>query len=77
MKMTICGHCGEGFQVSDARSDYNAEYEGDPDYDEGYEGEVCGGCAISETSSNITSGRAIGMMNGDEDYDASFIETHL
>ena len=75
--MAKCDECGKRFNVSDARSDYNDEFDGELNYDEEYGGQLCADCAISDTSSNINLGRAIDMMNGDEDYDDDFVREHL
>ena len=53
------------------------EFDGELNYDEEYGGQLCADCAISDTSSNINLGRAIDMMNGDEDYDDDFVREHL
>ena len=75
--MAKCTMCGKKFDVSDTRNEYNAAFDGEIDYDEEYGGEVCADCAISETESNINVGRAIDMMNGDEDYDDGFVQKWL
>lgn len=75
--MANCGHCGSEFDVDEARAAVNDEYDGDIDYDEEMEGEVCGDCSISKFDSDINHGRAIMMMNGDEDYDEDHVETYL
>jgi hypothetical protein len=72
-----CLSCGTQFDVSDARSEYNTEFNDELDYDEDTGGEICANCGISETQSNIDLGRAIFMMNGDEDYDAEHVEKYL
>lgn len=41
------------------------------------EGEVCSDCSISKFDSEINVGRAIMMMNGDEDYDEDHVEKYL
>lgn len=51
--MAICGHCGTDFDVAEARDAVNAEYDGDIDYDEEMNGEVCGDCSISKFDSDI------------------------
>ena len=75
--MAKCCRCGNRFNVSEARTDYNAEFDGDIDYDDEYGSEVCADCAISDTNSNMNLGKAIDMMNGDEDYDDDFVKKHL
>lgn len=75
--MAKCCRCRNEFNVSEARIDYNAEFDGDIDYDDEYGGEVCADCAISDTNSNMNRGKAIDMMNGDEEYDDDFVEKHL
>lgn len=75
--MAKCCRCGNRFDVSEARIVYNAEFNGEIDYDEEYGSEVCAYCAISDTDTNMNLGKAIDMMNGDEEYDDDFIEKHL
>ncbi|WP_189313541.1 hypothetical protein [Streptomyces brasiliensis] len=68
----------KNIRIEDARNEYNSEFNGDPDFDEYCgEGDLCGGCAASQTASEINQGRAIFMMNGDEDYDDDFVQKHL
>lgn len=63
--MAKCVECGTTFEIEDARNEYDSEFNGDPDhYDERYgDGEFCGSCAASETSSLINQGNAI--LDGD------------
>lgn len=75
--MTTCIRCNQKFDVDESRATYNAEFNGELDYDEEMEGEVCADCALLEAESNINQGRAIDMMNGEEDYDDEFVEKHL
>lgn len=75
--MAKCSWCGKRFNVTEARSEYNSEFDGEINYDEEYGGEVCSDCAISETNSNMNLGRAIDMMNGEEAYDDDFVKKHL
>jgi hypothetical protein len=76
--MTKCVECGNAFEIDDARNEYNAEFNGELDYDEDFsEGGFCGSCAGAQSQSNINSGTAIFMMNGDEDYDDDFVQKHL
>ncbi|WP_158686604.1 hypothetical protein [Streptomyces griseoflavus] len=77
--MQKCGECGTEFDIEDARKEYNAEFNGSPDYydDEYGAGELCGGCAASATSSALNHGNAILMMNGDVDYDDDFVQKYL
>jgi len=43
-----------------------------------HSGDLCFDCAIpAEVWSNIDLGRAIMMVNGDEDYDADHVENYL
>lgn len=74
--MVKCCECNTEFDVEDARSEYTAEYGGELDYDEYGQG-YCGSCAISEAESNMNVGRAIDMMNGEEDYDDDFVQQYL
>jgi hypothetical protein len=52
--------------------------DGEGDYDADHGGGLCFDCAIpAEAASNMDLGRAIMMMNGDEDYDADHVEKYL
>ncbi|MFD3676052.1 hypothetical protein [Streptomyces sp. NPDC058613] len=63
--MAKCVECGTTFKIEDARNEYNEEFDGDPDFDEHWgEGNVCGSCAATETSSLISQGNAI--IEGDD-----------
>ncbi|THA90184.1 hypothetical protein E6R61_21015 [Streptomyces sp. LRa12] len=77
--MAKCVECGTAFEIEDARKEYNDEFNGDPDFDdEGFgEGELCGGCAASVTSSAMNHGNAILMMNGELDYDDEHVQKYL
>jgi hypothetical protein len=75
--METCSECGTEFDIADERSEYNAHFGGDLDYDEDAGGGTCAGCAIAIAESNIDLGRAIDMMNGDEDYDDDFVTQNL
>lgn len=75
--VTKCGQCGTSFDIDDARDEYNSEFNGDLNYDEDTDGDLCGNCAIAEIESKMNLGRAIDMMNGDEDYDDDFVQQHL
>ncbi|WNI28649.1 hypothetical protein [Streptomyces sp. ITFR-6] len=76
--MTTCVECAEDFDVSDAQREYRAESGGAADeYNELYAGTYCGSCAASQTESNLNTGRAIMMVNGDEDYDQDHVDRHL
>lgn len=75
--MTTCSQCGTAFDVDEARSAHDAEFTGDVEYDDRYDGGLCADCAISETESNMSRGRAILMVNGDEDYDDDFVQQWL
>ncbi|WP_143110704.1 hypothetical protein [Streptomyces sp. cf124] len=74
--MTTCIECTTEFDVEEARAEYNSEFGGELDYDE-YGAGHCASCAISETESNMNHGRAILMMNGEEDYDDDFVQNNL
>ncbi|MGW1900912.1 hypothetical protein [Streptomyces hirsutus] len=74
--MTKCHECEKEFDVEAARAEYTSEFSGELDYDEYGQGN-CADCAISEAESNMNVGRAIDMMNGDEDYDDDFVQKHL
>lgn len=75
--MAKCDRCGKRFNVAEARDEYNAEFDGEIDYDEVTDGTVCADCAIPETESNISVGRAIDMMNGEEAHDQDFVDRWL
>jgi hypothetical protein len=75
--MPNCVQCRKQFDPSDAKSDYEAEFGGELNYTESYGGDVCGDCAISQSQSMMDRGRAIDMMNGEEDYDDDFVGEHL
>ncbi|SCF04093.1 hypothetical protein GA0074695_3056 [Micromonospora viridifaciens] len=75
--MANCGGCEAEFDVSDARKEYAAEYSSEIDYDDHFEGDLCGSCAIAQTDSWANAGNAILMMNGDMDYDADHVEKYL
>jgi hypothetical protein len=72
-----CAHCGRGFDVAEARDEYESTFRGEMEYDYHYHGEVCAGCAVSDSESKIDHGRAIFMVNGDEDYDDDFVQRYL
>lgn len=75
--MVKCCRCGMKFNVSEARNEYNTTFGDGLNYDEQYGGEVCADCAIPDTESLINQGRAIDMMNGDDDYDDDFVQEWL
>ena len=75
--MEKCCMCGKEFNVDEARSEYNAEFDDALEYDDSYGGEVCADCAICESESNMNLGKAIDMMNGEEEYDDDFVKKHL
>ena len=75
--MAKCGECDTEFDVSEAREEYGAEYSREIDYDEQFEGSLCGPCAIAQTESWVNAGNAILMVNGDMDYDADHVEKYL
>lgn len=70
--MAKCLNCGETFDAATVREDYD-ELVGDGDYDD----DLCTGCAIPDWESNANLGRAIMMMNGEEDYDDDFVQKWL
>jgi hypothetical protein len=78
--MAKCCRCGKRFNVSEARDEYIAEFNGEIDgdtFDDTYGHEVCAECAIADSYSNINIGKAIDMWNGDEDYDADHVKKYL
>ncbi|WP_327652048.1 hypothetical protein [Micromonospora aurantiaca] len=54
-----------------------AEYSREVDYDEHFEGSLCGPCAITQTEWLVNAGNANLMMNGDIDYDGDHVEKYL
>ena len=75
--MAKCNSCGNTFSVQEARNEYHQAVGGDGDYDADHGTDRCFDCAMSEDESNRNSGRAILMMNGDEDYDPDHVEEYL
>ncbi|MDQ0664718.1 hypothetical protein QFZ35_003216 [Arthrobacter ulcerisalmonis] len=76
--MATCDVCKKEFDVDEAREQFDEEFEGDFDYAEETEGgPQCADCAGARISSDINTGRAIMMMNGDEDYDEDHVEKYL
>jgi hypothetical protein len=55
--MPKCVECEKTFEIDEARAEYNDEFDGDLDYDEYYpEGNFCGSCAETDSSSLIAQG---------------------
>lgn len=75
--MAKCIECGTEFDVEEARDEYNSKFNGDLDYDEICGGEYCADCGIVYAEGLENQGRAIFMMNGDEDYDDDFVQKYL
>jgi hypothetical protein len=76
--MANCLNCGASFSTVATRDAYNEVLDGEGDYDADHGGGLCFDCAIpAEAASNMDLGRAIMMMNGDEDYDADHVEKYL
>ncbi|MCB5294187.1 hypothetical protein [Arthrobacter sp. SO3] len=77
--MATCDECKKEFDVGVERDEFNIEFpEDDIDYDEEIEGgPQCASCVGSRIESNNNVGRAIDMMNGDEDYDGDHVEKYL
>ncbi len=75
--MAKCRNCGKKFNVSEVRQEFNDALDGKYNYDTEIGGILCFDCAVhnydSEYESNSNSGRAILMMNDDEDYDDDFV----
>ena len=71
----VCNVCGKTFDDDDARFDFNLHVS-DFIYDDLYEG-VCGDCAMDDFDSNANYGKAMLMVNGDEDYDQDFVDRWL
>lgn len=76
--MAKCDYCGKRFNLSEAKEMFNEEF-GDVHYDDIYFNDeiICGDCAIEQASSNMAVGRAILMVNGEEDYDDDFVQRWL
>lgn len=74
-----CVACDCKFDIDEARDEYNSYFDDDCiDYDEDYpDHNLCGDCAIAETESNINTGKAIDMVNGEDDYDQDFVDKWL
>ena len=66
--MAKCDECQAEVNIHEAREAFRSEFGEQLDYDE-YGAGRCGGCAISFVDSISDHGRAIMMVNGDEDYD--------
>ncbi len=75
--MAKCDECGNKFKIQEARDEYESYFDGELDYDEDFGGSLCANCAISRTESEMNVGKAIDMMNGDEDYDDFFVQRWL
>ncbi|MER7836190.1 hypothetical protein ABTY98_09800 [Streptomyces sp. NPDC096040] len=79
--MVTCFECKREFDVEDERDEYESYFNGELDYDEDCGGEpgegLCAGCGIVRSEGLINQGRAIFMMNGDEDYDDDFAQKWL
>lgn len=77
--MAKCNRCGKKFKMSEARDSYNDHFDGELDYDEDYgkDDPVCDLCAISESESQMSVGRANLMTSGDDDYDDGFVDRWL
>lgn len=74
--MAKCGECGIRYNKADACSEFESHFDHEVDYDDDDEfSGLCADCAISRAESYLNVGRAIDMMNGDEDYDDDFV-TH-
>jgi hypothetical protein len=78
--MAKCCRCGKRFNVSEARDEYidefGREFDGDL-FDDQYGREVCADCAIADTETLMNIGKAIDMMNGEEEYDEDFVNRWL
>jgi hypothetical protein len=70
-----CLNCGTRFDVSAVRAEYEEYGE---EYGEGdHNDDLCADCAMPGLESTVNAGRAILMMNGDEDYDDDFVQKWL
>lgn len=70
-----CLNCGDQFAVSQVRAEY--EQYGDEFGDGDYSPDLCSDCLMPRLMSVADQGRAIMMMNGDEDYDDDFVQKWL
>jgi len=76
--MAKCVECGTTFEIEDARDQYQSEPGvADGEYDDLHGGEWCADCALARAEGLQNQGRAIFMMNGDEDYDDDFVQKYL
>ena len=76
--MTKRCECGTEFDVSEERDQYQSEPGvAEDEYDDLHGGGWCAACAIVRAEGLGNQGRAIFMMNGDEDYDDDFVQKHL
>ncbi|MFF3774323.1 hypothetical protein [Streptomyces sp. NPDC002232] len=76
--MSKCVECETEFEIEDARSEYDREFNGDPNFDDYYaEGNLCGRCAVSDSSSAIDHGNAILMTLGEVEYDDDHVQKYL
>ncbi|WP_319054578.1 hypothetical protein [Streptomyces europaeiscabiei] len=75
---TKCVECETSFDVAEARTQYQSEPgTGEGEYDDLHGGEWCAECALARAEGLENQGRAIFMMNGDEDYDDDFVQQWL
>lgn len=74
--MANCKRCGSRFNVKIAREEFNDRFDHELDYDDYYDG-WCASCAISDAESNMNTGIAIDMMNGDAGFDQDFVNRWL
>jgi hypothetical protein len=73
--MAKCLNCGTRFDVPAVRAEY--EEHGEEPGEGGYNDDLCAGCAMPGLESTANAGRAVLMMNGDEDYDDDFVQKWL
>lgn len=74
--MAKCEECGARYNKADACNEYESYFDHEMPYDSDVE-DMCASCAIAESESLMNIGKAIDMMNGEEDYDNDFVERYL
>jgi hypothetical protein len=74
--VATCLNCGKKFAVSAVRADWEEFGEEYGEEDE-YNDDLCSDCAMPSLQGVMNHGRAILMMNGDEDYDGDFVDEWL
>lgn len=84
-KIKKCCECGKNYNPDAVARAFEEEWDGEiPYYDDEEETKVCPDydflckrCALATVRSLMNQGAAIMMMNGEEDYDQSFVDRWL